>query len=1270
MASDQLQDLMDGMTRDERRLEALDPTYIKIDDRKINDLLKFMTDFSSQVNFYNENDELDGDWQDFFKSDINILVTLITEFDLTSHLARFEKLESRIQTSVSDKEALLRLKDLFAYMGEAIATFLMTYGKLKAGITYDKVALELAEIIHGFGPEIKQLYEYQKQAEELFGETLKTDLSDYEFPFTEEKPLNLIFGKGVETKQRILLGLPEIKKAFASLRTKYNNFLTVTAFYFKDHDISKHEFHPHLALCITFLHLFEYLQDKLNSLTTSHLDFYYKEVLGLRPKNALPDSVHIVFDTTSADRIDLKMGEELLAEVENNTFSYAINEDLMVSRAKVTELKTVFLDEHTQVLSPSLEDHDVNETELYKASHKNIQPGDFSRAQASLKSWPILGESQFELSDEDRTMEDTDIGILLASPVLYLTEGQRTISITLYFESVSFIHLLQYFKNFAKVTGKLLQTISYELLSDAFVIHFTTSHSWEEVKRYTVKINMPDNSIEIKFDLSPVDTAFDIYLPEVHGENYDVEWPIVKILLNNYSTHNAFSFFRKLTLERVTIKADVNGSREIKLQNNIGNLSPDNPFHPFGPQPGIGSYLDIKNTNIFNRFTRDFCVKIEWIDLPKNAGGWTDYYKEYNVNLTNDSFKIKLSALSQGKFKPPFPKRQEFKLFEMTREDFGAETLSDTTEINNIDIKKLELPNRPLLNREELLADPNFTEGAIRLEFSSPAEAFGSRVYPQLLSETVMHNSGRFVKKWPLPNVPNVPVVKSITIDYTLEHSEILVKTFNNEDSALKIIHQYPFGYDAVYPESDKQPYQFIPDFEYDNNLYIGIRDLQIQQDLNLLFQLKDQNFTDTTKESAPVIWSYLYNNSWIDFPKAAILYDNTNNFINTGIVKIRMPEDVRTGNTRLSPELCWLRAATQGQNNTVSQMLGVFPHAVTASRLMSDHWDMNEFKLSPNSIQSLKNKIPGMGSVFQLFSSYGGRRAESNEEFYIRVSERLRHKSRLVTGRDIEQAILEEFPQILMAKCISSDTFMNSIYAPGNKTLRIIVVPKEQDDSLFNNAQPKVNLAVQYQIKTFIRNSISPFLNVEIENPVYEKVKIVCQIKFTQHKSLDNGLYTRMLNEDIRRYLCPWLYESSSSFKIGSNIYVAEVLNYIKKRPYVDYITGFSMLHFYNWRNDETGEILSGMSDFSRNNRISVKGTVPEAVIIPADDHMITILDESQYSDPVRTGIGNLFIAEELLVFDDKFSKEEEAVTDKAAASDDDDEYFNLLIGHDIDIN
>lgn len=1264
MANDQLLELIDGITQEERRIKALDPGYIKIDDRKISDFLKFMSDFAGQVNFYSEEDKIEGDWRDFFTSDKNILILLITEFDLTSQLVQFEKLETKIHLASSDNEALQALKHLFEFLHGVVKIYNETCKKLEYGNNFDKISIELGGIIKGLTKEISEIIAYNKQAEQKFGE-----------PFTFLHPEELIdlsiavpeiFADAAEIKLRILPALNFIKETFNSLRSKYHNFLAVTAFYYKDYDILNNEYPPHISLCITFLKLFKHLIDQLNTISSEHLDFYFKRVLQLQLKEAKPDSVHIVFDPSTNDQVTIESGELLQAELDSNQLFYSVNEHLVVTKAKILELRTFILDQHIQVISPNHDLYDVKEIELYKASHKNIQASSFFDQQSGLKSWPVLGESQFELSDEDRTMEDTEIGILLSSPILYQIEGQRSICMIIYFDQTSFTTLLQYFKNYANVTGKLLQTVSYELLSDAFIISFTSSTSWEEVKRYTVKINIPERNFEVKFELSPVDKGIDIYLAQIHGESYDSEWPIVKLILNNYSTHNPFSFFRNLLIERVTISANVNGSRAIKLQNNIGNLSPDSPFHPFGPQPVIGSYLDIKNTNVFNRYTKDFRIKMEWIDLPRVSGGWENYLKEYPANFRNDSFKIKLSALSEGKFKPASSKRQEFNLFSIDKGDFGSEILSELTEIRDIDLKRLELPNRPLLNKEGIFQDANFTDGAIRLEFSSPEEAFGSKLYPQIFPDTVLHNSKRFSKKRPLPNQPNIPIVRSITVDYTLEHSEVLIKTAKNEDSALKIIHQYPFGYENVYPESDKQPYNFIPDFDFENNLYLGIEDLNPKQELSLLFQFQDANFSDFAKEPEPIIWSYLYENSWIILNKGEVLYDNTNNFINTGIVRIKLPEQIKIGNTKFLPNLYWLRASSGGQWNIRSKMIGVYPHALTATRVIDPTAQVSEVKLPPNSIKAFKNKISGLNGINQLFSSYGGMPAESTDQYNLRISERLRHKNRIVTNRDIEEAILEEFPQLLMAKSISPDLLCTAGYKPGTRKIRVIIVPKEANEVFFTDNQPRVNLADLYQIKNFVNAGISPFVDIEIENPVYERIKLIGKVKFSGKKTGDTGFYVKKLNEDIRRYLCPWLYESSSSFKIGSQIFVSDLINYIKKQTYVEYLTGFSVLHFFNWHNERTGETLAGMHDLGKSKMNYIKGSVPEAVLIPSDEHMFTVIEEAEYSDALEIGIGNLKISNELIVYDSVLSPHSKESEDTAPNLDDK-EYIYLFISHDI---
>jgi hypothetical protein len=1264
MASNQLLDLIDGINQDGRRIKDLDPGYVKIDDRKISDFLKFVSDFAGQVNFYNEKNEIEGDWRDFFTSDKNILILLITEFDLTSQLVQFEKLEAQIHLASNDHEALEALRKLFVFLHNIIQIFNLTCKKLEYGNNFDNISLELGSIIKGLSKEISEIIAYNRQAEQRFGEPFSflhpEEFIDLSIAVPE------IFVEAFEIKLRIIPALEFIRETFFNLRSKYHNFLAVASFYYKDYDILNNEYPPHISLCITFLKLFEHLVDQVNTLSSEHLEFYFKRVLQLQLKQAKPDSVHIVFDPSTYDRVLLERGELLQAEVDSNMLYYSIDEETVVTKAKIKNLKTLILDEHTQVISPNHDDYDVKEIEIYKALHLNIQASDVLDQQSVLKSWPVLGESQFELSDEDRTMEDTEIGIILSSPVLYQPEGNRSISLIIYFEQTSFSQLLQYFKNYANVTGKLLQAVSYELLSDVFIISYTSSMAWEEVNSYTVKINMLDRNLEIKFELSAVDKGIDIYNSQNHGENYDSEWPIIKLILNYQSTHNPFSLFRKLLIERVTISANVKGSRAIKLQNNIGNLSPDNPFHPFGPQPVIGSYLDIKNTNIFNRYTKDFSIKMDWIDLPRVSGGWKTYLKEYNANFSNESFKIKLSGLSQGKFKPPLNLRQEFNLFNSEKLDFGSEILSEITEIRDIDLKRLELPNRPRLNQESSAQDNNFTEGTVRLEFSSPEESFGSKLYPQIFPETVMHNSKRFSKKRPLPNAPNIPVVRSITVDYTLEHSEVLIKTVKNEDSALKIIHQYPFGYENIYPESDKQPYNFIPDFEFENNLYIGIEDLYPNQELSLLFQFQESNFSDYVKDPEPIVWSYLYDNSWVILDKGEVLCDHTNNFINNGIVKITMPKNMQNTNTKLLPNLFWLRASSGGQWNIKSKMIGVYPHAVTATRVI-DHADhVTDIKLSPNSIKAFKNKIPGINGINQLFPSYGGMAAETTDQYYLRISERLRHKSRMVTNRDIEESILEEFPQLLMAKSISPALSLEAHDNQFSRKIRVIIVPKAANEVFFTDNQPKVNLANLYKIKNFVKSGISSFVDIEIENPVYEKIKLIGKVKFNGKKSGESGYYKQKLEEDIRKYLCPWLYESSLSFKIGSQIYVTDLINYIKKQPYVEYLTGFSVLHFFNWRNELTGEIFSGMNDIGKNKMNYIRGTVPEAVLIPSDEHLFTIMEDEDYSEASEIGIGSLKISQELLINDSIISPDTKETTDFKPNLEEN-EYINLFISHNI---
>jgi len=1257
--------LNDGITQDERRMEALMPDFIKIDERDIPEMLRFATELSAQFNYYNINNKIEGNWEDFFRSDPNILLINISKFDMSTYTNLFSKYRDELYIAETEQELLNSLKNLFNFVLHVFDLLKALRDRLLTISNSSKMSEELLNIVDSFDDELLKLNKYTQEASNVFGEKLHLNLPAYFIKINTSQLTDESIFTGSSIKERIINALPPIKDIFNEMAKKCNHLLGFTKFYLKNHDLLNQEYAPHLALYIAFLHLYEHLQKKLNLSTKDHLDLYYKRILGLNPNNALPDSVHVVFEKdVVATQVSLMAGEEVVAQIagQQTPAFFTLNESLLVTGAQIAELKTVYLAEHIQ---EKTDNGVVKEIQVYNGNYPCSTAANFLKNKLPVQTWPVLGEDQDGLADASKSMDISNIGLMMSSPVLYQIEGRRTITFHIYIEDVSFNKLIAYFVNYAKVTRKEPTAVSHQLLSDAFVIDYTDTLGWVEIPKYTANLNEDEKRLEIEVQINKAEQVIDVYKPEIHGGNFDTTWPLFKFLLKNYAANNAFTFLRTIKIDRISIAADVKGSRAVKLQNNVGALNASSPSQIFGPLPAVGSYIDIKNSNIFNRYTRGFCIRLDWSDLPKEPGGWETYYKAYNNNITNGSFRINISVLTDGKFVPKEDQQQEFSLFET--DDSGMGVLSNSTQIKDIDVKRLDFVKKPLLDKEDTVKDKNFAEGAVRLELISPKDGFGQRLYPIIFPEVVLHNAKKS-KKLPLPNPPYIALIRSLTVDYLLEHSETLGagSAKNVDDIDLKVFHIYPFGAKEVYPGKRNSPYSLIPDFDQGNNLYIGLTGIKPGQVLSLLFQLEENNFTNLAKETEPIVWSYLDDNTWVYLTEKDVLVDNTNNFINTGIIKIKLPTDLKTGNTVLSSQLYWIRASAKGNANVKSKIIAIYPQVVVATRVVTNN--PNASHIPPGAIKSLKNKITGIQSITQPFQSFGGKKAETDEQFYIRVSERLRHNQKLLTSRDIEQAILDRFPEILLVKCISPQEYTKAYIEKHRPNPRVVLIPREQVNGLFLSDEPKVNLSIRYQVKKFLEKSVSSFVKIDVENTVYERIKVVCTIKFKSDGLTDTGMYIRKLNDDIKRYLCPWLYDGASVFKIGTSIYIGEMLNYLKKLPYIKYITGFSLVHFYYNNALEDDDRKARIVDYANNNDAYIKGTLPETVLIPSTTHLITVEDDVKHVKAKKSGISELAIMDELLV--SKYDKselirEKEDERNQANATRN---LFDLIIPHNLD--
>ncbi|NLR56889.1 hypothetical protein HGH93_02165 [Chitinophaga polysaccharea] len=1234
--SNYFENMQDGLSQFERQLDALHPEYVKVDNRSNFDLLAQLTALSTEFNYYNFQDQRDGDWQEFFHSDLVIMLILAANIQFTEYEEKYLFLRDAMGKSGTEATLFRHTAAFFSLLYDIAIVLMDLLQKLTGADKQQSLQYYLQQVIHAVAEETARLYRYELQVKELFPldnarhHTLRTEGTSRQLQVLFPG----IFSPTVKGDENFS-GFYSLNEIYDTLRTKFYQISSASAYYLKN-QLHQQQHSPHMGLLMTFTELYKHLQDQINEIPRRHLDYYYHTVLGMPQVAAVPDKVHILINPApQVDNLALDKGEVVLAphSARKEPLQYELLEPFRAHNTNIIALHTLYVSNYLQVASNNLQTNDIREAAIYQAVHPVIPPPAFAKLTIPPVTWPLLGEDQHDLSPSTRTMENSAVGFLVGSPALYLTEGVRSVQVKLHFNPASFAQLMKYLKNFSDVTRRSNAIITGELMSGAFLLSYTTAKGWTRVQHYNVRCSaaeQADYAIVINFLLRTHEEAFCVYNPEVHGAHISSKLPLLKVLLNNNSFHHPYSFLRSLALERVTVIANVTGYRAVKLDNNVGELNASHSFRMFGSLPAVGSFLDICNTNVFNKYTTDFSVKLEWLDLPKNINGFDNYFSAYQAGMTNNAYKVGISSINNGVCLPERGNQEEFQLFHTTRNKEGDLYLADTSFIKGPDFTRISFPNAMKMDKEPKHSSMVYKQGAIRLELVTPSEAFGHQLYGIIFPEIILYNGRHPNRKKPLPAPPYVPMVKSISIDYTLEHSESLkpVKSAPRGE-CLEVHHIGIFGHEEIYPGPGVNYFPLLPVINEAGYLYIGFDQLQAGEELSLLFQLEDKFFSDTTTNLTPINWSYLADNKWYPFESRCLLSDNTNNLARSGIVKIRVPVGINNHNSVMTPGTWWIRISTPAHECVTPRVIGIFPNAITAGRILDEGGYSLERVLSipPLTIKRTRKDVRTIQAIWQLFPSFGGRKTESEDKYYTRVSERLRHKQRPVTAMDIAQVLLEAFPEILIVKCVTAAP------GPGAEDICIIVVPRQSDSGLFISTEPKVNLDTLCRIQAFMREHISPFVDISIRNPIYESVKVVCSIQFQDPSDNNQNSHLQQLQLDIQKYLCPWLFDPTSHLKIGSTLYKSELLNFINRLPYVAYITGFSLVHFYFSKDEITGNMVAMATDTAIDDLQEIRPSLSQSVLIPSTEHLITVLHAPEYKEPQVLGIDALKISNELII-------------------------------------
>ena len=160
-----------------------------------------------------------------------------------------------------------------------------------------------------------------------------------------------------------------------------------------------------------------------------------------------------------------------------------------------------------------------------------------------------------------------------------------------------------------------------------------------------------------------------------------------------------------------------------------------------------------------------------------------------------------------------------------------------------------------------------------------------------------------------------------------------------------------------------------------------------------------------------------------------------------------------------------------------------------------------------------------------------------------------------------------------------------------------MISIPDLRNKNAIDPFRPRVSLNQLSLIKRFLRKRISDFIDLEVKNADFEPVRVSANIKL--HAGFDIGYHTNLLEEELTRYLTPWLYDDGFDLVLGGRLHRSVVLNFIEELPYVDYVTDFVFFH------KATGSAAEQAVEFAQTSNSSatlVSARSHDLVILPTD--------------------------------------------------------------------
>ena len=793
------------------------------------------------------------------------------------------------------------------------------------------------------------------------------------------------------------------------------------------------------------------------------------------------------------------------------------------------------------------------------------------------------------------------LGLAIASPLLALAEGKRTIVVTLGFGKDSFDE--------AAIQEALRRPIPFRFsLSSAHgmvpiaerpaIGDQRASVTIETVQLQPGRSDKPGLKITLHLDEQAPPVA-----PLATDWRIQTELPLLEITLKDIAEHDRvakrYRVFQSLLLQHVHLAVEVSGLTELAVQSDDSVLDSSRPYQPFGFSPRVGSSFYFAHRELSSKQLDELSMELTWHAAPDNLHqhylGYTKHGQPVDPNASPIADNTVFTADLRFHDNRAAVQVDEVRLFHAD----GSSNQQGAAKTHRLSVAA------PRISRRDDTPPPTAENEALdwsrywQLELTNIDLQHGE--YPQAAARAAAAVDADGQRSPLVINPPYTPELKRFAIGY--QASKEIRLRHDGGDAEDQVFHLEPFGYRPVISDaasSGNAPH-LLPQYNDEGQLYIGISQMSAPQHLSLLFQVAEGS-ADPDVDREEVRWSYLSGNRWLSLNEGGVRKDTTNGLQTAGIIHFDLPRAAPS--TRMPGGLYWLRAAIANHSRSVGDMVAVRAQAVSATFQDHDNApDHLDRALPAGNITALADSEPAVAAVEQPDSSVSGRGAEQADHFNTRVSERLRHKNRALTCWDYERIVLEAFPEIYKVKCLPAGVAEDPRLAD---CIQVIVIPDIRGKLPFDPFEPKASAETLSKIEQYLRARAPESARLLVKNPRFIQLKVRFAVRLREGN--DPRYYRPVLEDELRRFLAPWAYDESAEIVLGNKITANLIVDFVDRREYVDYLAGMRLFTSHDGK------------DFT----VVTEETLtlpPDAVLTSARNHAIDLISD-RYEEAHFVGI------------------------------------------------